>query len=77
MDGMISWANHTVIKGVNAAMTSEKLTIDERKTALIVVDMTNDFLDDRGSMVKLGLPVDNLKATLPPVKRFSCFVAMR
>ena len=74
---MIFSANHIVIKGVNAAMTSEKLNIDERKTALIVVDMTNAFLDDRGSMVKLGLSVDNLKATLPPVKRLveACRIA--
>ena len=49
-------------------MTTEKLILDEKRTALIVVDMLNSFLDDRGSIAQLGLPVAYLKPTLPPVK---------
>ena len=52
-------------------MTTEKLVLDEKRTALIVVDMLNSFLDDRGSIAQLGLPVAYLKPTLPPVKHLA------
>jgi len=51
------------------AMAAEKLVLDGKKSALIVVDMLNGFLDDQGFMGKIGLPIGYLKETLSPVKR--------
>ena len=50
-------------------MDADKLVLDAKKIALIVVDMQNGFLDDKGFMNKMGLPITNLKPMLQPVKR--------
>ena len=50
-------------------MNAKKLVLDTIKTALIVVDMQNGFLDDNGFMNKMGLPISNLKSMLNPVKK--------
>ena len=39
------------------------------KTAMIVVDMQNGFLDDGGSMAKTGMDIRELKKTVAPVCR--------
>lgn len=44
------------------------LFTDLRKTAMIVVDMQNGFLDDQGSMVKTGMDISELKKTVEPVR---------
>lgn len=45
------------------------LSVDPRRTALVVVDMQNAFIRDDGSMCKLGLNNDLLKPTVEPVAR--------
>ncbi|MBI2323332.1 MAG: cysteine hydrolase family protein, partial [Chloroflexi bacterium] len=45
------------------------LSLDSRRTALVVVDMQNAFIRDDGSMRKLGLNNDLLKPTVEPVAR--------
>ena len=53
-------------------MTTIKETLpilDRTKTAMIVVDMQNGFLDDEGSMVKTGMDITELKKTVVPVSR--------
>ena len=55
-------------------MTAEKdtastLTLDRVKTAMIVVDMQNGFLNDAGSMTKMGMDISELKKTVAPVQR--------
>lgn len=50
-------------------MISPRPKLDPKKTALIVVDMQNGFLDDNGFMNKMGMPITYLKPVLPKVKR--------
>jgi ureidoacrylate peracid hydrolase len=47
----------------------QTLAIDKKKTALIVIDMQNGFLQDEGFMVKVGLDISDLKKTVDPVRR--------
>lgn len=42
--------------------------LDRTKTAMIVVDMQNGFLDNEGSMVKTGMDISELKKTIDPVR---------
>ncbi len=44
------------------------ISMDRAKTAMIVVDMQNGFLDDEGSMVKSGMDIRELKKTVEPVR---------
>ena len=44
------------------------ITLKKAKTAMIVVDMQNGFLDDEGSMVKTGMDITELKKTVEPVR---------
>ena len=45
------------------------ITLTRSKSAMIVVDMQNGFLDDEGSMVKTGMDITELKKTVEPVRR--------
>jgi len=45
------------------------ISMDRAKTAMIVVDMQNGFLDDEGSMAKLGMDITEPKKTVVPVSR--------
>ena len=48
---------------------AQDLILNPRRTALVVVDMQNAFLSDRGSMPKLGLSVARARAIIPAVGR--------
>jgi len=52
-------------------MTMDKMThlLDKAKTAMIVVDMQNAFLNDEGSMTQGGMDITELKKTVMPVMR--------
>ena len=43
--------------------------LDRTKTAMIVVDMQNGFLDDEGSITKAGMDITELKRAVGPVQR--------
>ena len=43
--------------------------LDRTKTALIVVDMQNGFLDDEGSVSRGGMNITELKKTVGPVQQ--------
>ena len=43
--------------------------LDRAKTAMIVVDMQNAFLSDKGSMTQGGMDITELKKTVAPVMR--------
>jgi ureidoacrylate peracid hydrolase len=45
------------------------LTINKKKTALIVVDMQNAFIDQRGSLAKMGVPVDRTALPIPHLQK--------
>jgi ureidoacrylate peracid hydrolase len=46
------------------------VTLTRERSALVVVDMQNGFLDDAGSMARLGLPVGHLRErSLPGTRR--------
>ena len=47
----------------------DPIDLDKAKTAMIVVDMQNGFLDDGGSMAKTGMDIRELKKTVAPVCR--------
>ena len=42
------------------------MTLTRDRSALIVVDMQNGFLDDQGSMARIGLPVADLRSKALP-----------
>lgn len=44
-------------------------TLDRNSTALIIIDMQNDFLDSAGYFAHRGLPVQNLRASIEPVRQ--------
>jgi ureidoacrylate peracid hydrolase len=54
---------------VMIAATPEPLVVDPRKTAVIVVDMQNDFGAEGGMFHSNGLPIDAARATLEPTAR--------
>ncbi len=45
------------------------MTLDRHDTALLVIDMQNAFLDDRGSMVRRGFDTTRLRAAVEPCGR--------
>lgn len=47
----------------------EPLALDRRSTAVLVVDMQNAFLDEQGSLARLGIPVARKARTIPHVQR--------
>ena len=47
----------------------EPLAIDPRETAVIVVDMQNDFGTDGGLLASKGLPIEAARATIEPTAR--------
>jgi ureidoacrylate peracid hydrolase len=49
--------------------TSEELRIDPEKTALLIIDMQNDFLDPAGYFGHLGLAVENLRRAVEPTRQ--------
>ena len=48
-------------------MPSDNGSLSGSKTAMIVVDMQNAFLNDEGSMNKGGMDITELKKTVLPV----------
>lgn len=50
-------------------MPSDNEALSGSKTAMIVVDMQNAFLNDEGSMNKGGMDITELKKTVLPVRR--------
>jgi ureidoacrylate peracid hydrolase len=46
---------------------------DKNKCALLVIDLQNDFLHDKGIYVKNGVDVKNLQAKIPQCVRLSSF----
>ena len=48
-------------------MPSDNESLSGSKTAMIVVDMQNAFLNDEGSMNKGGMDITELKKTVLPV----------
>jgi ureidoacrylate peracid hydrolase len=47
----------------------EPLTLDPRRTAVLVVDMQNAFLDPKGSLGRMGVPMDRTRLPVPHVQR--------
>jgi ureidoacrylate peracid hydrolase len=47
----------------------ERLTIDPRETAVIAVDMQNDFGAEGGMFASKGLPIEAARATIEPTAR--------
>jgi len=50
------------------AMT-EKLSLDRGRTAVLVVDMQNAFLDPKGSLGRMGVPMDRTRRPIAPLLR--------
>jgi nicotinamidase-related amidase len=48
---------------------AEKLQLERRATAVLVVDMQNAFVDPRGSLAKMGVPVERNTAPVPHIQR--------
>jgi ureidoacrylate peracid hydrolase len=51
------------------AQASSPLSIDPATTAFIVIDMQNDFLLPEGYFGRRGLPVQNLRQAVEPIRR--------
>ncbi|MBI5496482.1 MAG: cysteine hydrolase [Deltaproteobacteria bacterium] len=47
----------------------EKLVLERRKTAVLVVDMQNAFIDPKGSLARMGVPVARNSAPIPHISR--------
>jgi len=47
----------------------EPLAIDPGRTAVIVVDMQNDFAADGGMFAHLGIPIAEVAAVVDPVAK--------
>lgn len=45
------------------------LDLDRDSTALVIIDMQNDFLDSAGYFSRQGLPVQNLRASVEPARQ--------
>ncbi|MSO64657.1 MAG: cysteine hydrolase [Alphaproteobacteria bacterium] len=45
------------------------MTLDRKDCALIVVDMQNGFLEEKGSMARLGFPYQRLREAIPGCQR--------
>ncbi len=45
------------------------MELTSRATALLVVDMQNGFCSDEGSVNRVGLPTERLKAAIEPCVR--------
>lgn len=45
------------------------VTLDRQRTAVIIIDMQNDFLDHQGYFGRTGWPVDNLRRAIAPLVR--------
>jgi ureidoacrylate peracid hydrolase len=52
---------------VRVAARPEALSLDLRKTAVLVVDMQNDFGSERGMFALAGIPIDGIKAVVGPI----------
>ena len=50
-------------------MANAKLEIDPRKTAILVVDMQNAFIDKAGSLARMGIPVERTGRPIPHIQR--------
>ncbi|MFO0585774.1 MAG: isochorismatase family cysteine hydrolase [Anaeromyxobacter sp.] len=48
---------------------AEPLKLDPRATAVIVVDMQNAFLDPKGSLGRMGVPMERTRRPVPHVER--------
>ncbi|MFT3912618.1 MAG: isochorismatase family cysteine hydrolase [Anaeromyxobacteraceae bacterium] len=48
---------------------AEQLTLDRRTTAMVVVDMQNAFLDPKGSLGRMGVPMERTRRPVPHVER--------
>ncbi len=48
---------------------AEPLALDRRSTAVLVVDMQNAFLDEEGSVARLGIPVGRKTRPIPHIQR--------
>ena len=59
------------------AISDSGLLLKKGQNALIVVDMQNGYLDERGFVTKLGLSVKYLVPTVGPVKRIVEFCRSR
>ena len=46
-----------------------KLVLDPKKTAVLVIDMQNAFIDKAGSLAKMGVPVARTSLPIPHIQR--------
>lgn len=49
--------------------TVNKLSLDPKKTAVIVVDMQNAFMDKAGSLARMGVPTERTLLPVPHIQR--------
>ena len=52
---------------VTVAARRQPLSFDPRRTAVIVLDMQNDFGTDGGMFDRAGVPMDGIKALIAPI----------
>lgn len=45
------------------------LALDPRSTAVVVVDMQNAFIDPKGSLARMGVPVERTRLPVPHIRR--------
>lgn len=53
------------------APTPTPLTIDPRRAAVLVIDMQNAFVDEQGSLAKMGVPVGRNVRPIPHILRLA------
>ena len=63
MDRLLCYRHETVEGGFLV------MSLEKKNTALVVIDMQNAFLDDRGSMVRRGFDTTRLRAAVEPCGR--------
>jgi ureidoacrylate peracid hydrolase len=56
-------------RGVSVEARPQPLTIEPRATAIIVVDMQNDFGSEGGMFARAGIPIDGIRAVVEPTAR--------
>jgi ureidoacrylate peracid hydrolase len=57
------------VRSVDVEARPERLAIDPRTTAVIVVDMQNDFGAEEGMFARAGIPIADIETVVDPIAR--------
>src|SRR4051794_16404204 len=60
---------HTLDSQILVAARPQSFTLNPRQTAVIVVDMQNDFGAAGGMFARAGIPIDGIQAVVAPTAR--------